>query len=246
MLRTFFAFGSNDLKSVGRDSLLAAVIVAPWLLVIFLRLAVPPLTSFLQTRYTFDLIQHYPLVLCFFLYLNIPLLFGVMTGFLMLDERDDDTLTALRVTPASLTGVISYRLIIGLVFSTVYILITTPLTGLVTIESVWQILPSALVASLFAPVVTLFLVAFAKNKLEGFALMKGAGIVLLGPIASFFIIGDVQYLFGVLPTFWALRSFVLSLQGEPYAVYFAIGVVYNSLLIAVLYNRYQGQFTRSL
>ena len=245
MLRTFLAFGANDLKSVRRDSLLLSVIVTPWLLVLSLRLAVIPLTEFLQAQYSFDLVPYYPLILCFFLYLNIPLLFGVMTGFLMLDERDDDTLAALRVTPASLSGLINYRLTIGFVFSTIYILLTTPLTGLVHIDSVWQILPPALVASMFAPVVTLFLIAFAKNKLEGFALMKGVGIVLLGPIASFFIAGTAQYLLGFLPTYWSLRSFVAALAGEPYAGYFAVGVIYNLLLTALLYRRYQVQFAKS-
>jgi fluoroquinolone transport system permease protein len=245
MLGTLLAFGMNDLKSVRRDSLLLSVILIPWLLVLSLRLAVPPLTVFLQAQYRFDLVPYYPLVLCFFLYLNIPLLFGVMTGFLMLDERDDDTLTALRVTPASLSGLVNYRLMVGFVLSAAYILLTTPLAGLASLDSIWQVLPPALVAAPFAPVVTLFLVAFAKNKLEGFALMKGAGMVLLGPIASFFVVGGVQYLFGILLTFWSLRSFVSALASEPYAVYFAIGVAYNLLLIMSLYHRYQVQFAQS-
>ena len=144
MLRTFSAFGANDLKSVRRDSLLSGVLIAPWLLVLALRLAVPPLAAFFRGRYGFDLQPYYPLVLCFFLYVNIPLLFGVMTGFLMLDERDDDTLTALRVTPASLGGLAGYRLTLSFVLSAICILLTTPLTGLVAIDNLWPIVPPAL------------------------------------------------------------------------------------------------------
>jgi fluoroquinolone transport system permease protein len=246
MLRTYLAFGLNDLKSINRDSLLFGVIIAPWLLVLSLRLVIPPLTEFLATRYQFDLVSYYPLVICFFLFLNIPLLFGVMTGFLMLDERDNDTLTALRVTPASLQGLVKYRLAIAFLFSTVYILITTPLSGLVKIENGFQILIPALLASLFAPVVTLFLAAFARNKLEGFALIKGAGVVLLGPLMSFFMVGAAQYLFGLLPTFWAVHAFVAALNQESYLVYVVIGLIYNSLLIALLYRRYHAQFMSSL
>lgn len=245
MLRTFIAFGANDLKSVRRDSLLVSVVLAPWLLVISLRLAVPPLTEFLERQYSFDLSVYYPQIICFFLFLNIPMLFGVMTGFLMLDERDDDTLTALRVTPASLNGLIFYRLLTGFGFSTVYILLTTPLTGLLRIENLWLIVPSALVASLFAPVVTLFLVSFAKNKLEGFALMKGAGIVLIGPIASFFVAGTAQYLFGILPTFWSLRAFVSALANAPFGTFILIGSAFNLALLVLLYRRYMAQFAKS-
>jgi hypothetical protein len=39
------------------------------------------------------------MLLSFFFVLQIPLLFGLLVGLLVLDERDDDTLTALRVTP---------------------------------------------------------------------------------------------------------------------------------------------------
>jgi fluoroquinolone transport system permease protein len=136
--------------------------------------------------------------------------------------------------------------VIGFVFSTTYILLTTPLTGLVELSGLLQILPAALVASLFAPVVSLFLVAFARNKLEGFALMKGAGVVLLGPLGSFFVDGGAQYLFGILPTFWSLRAFVASLEHEPYAGYITVGIAYNLLLIGILYRRYQVEFARSM
>lgn len=37
------------------------------------------------------------------------MVFGVVTGFLLLDERDDRTLTALQVTPLPLRAYIFYR-----------------------------------------------------------------------------------------------------------------------------------------
>jgi fluoroquinolone transport system permease protein len=245
MLRTLIAFGLNDLKSVRRDSLLLGVILAPWLLVLFLRLAAPPVTDFLLAQYSFDLRPYNPLVLAFFLYLNIPLLFGVLSGFLMLDERDDDTLTALRVTPASLQGMVAYRLLIAFAFSSAYILLTTPLAGLVVINNLRAMVLPALTAALFAPVISLALVAFARNKLEGFALMKGIGVVLLGPLVSFFVEGTAQWLFGILPTFWPLRAFVAALDSEAFVGYAIVGIAYHLLLIAVLYHRYQSQFDSS-
>lgn len=245
MFRTLIAFGANDLKSIRRDSLLFSVMLIPWLLVLSLRLAIPPITEFLQTRSGFDLVPYYPLVVCFFVLLNVPLLFGVMTGFLMLDERDEDTLTALRVTPVALSGLIHYRMWVSFVLSALYIVITVPLTGLIRLEHPLQIVLPALLSALFAPVVTLFLVAFAKNKLEGFALMKGAGLILLGPMASFFVIGEARWLFGVLPTFWSLQAFVAALAQQPYAIYWIGGVIYHLVLIGVLYQRYQRQFSRS-
>ncbi|NJM06005.1 ABC transporter permease subunit [Candidatus Gracilibacteria bacterium] len=242
MMRVFLAFGANDLKSVRRDSLLFSVLITPALLVLALRLAVPPLTIFFQTRYGFDLQRYYPLVACFFLLLNIPLLLGIITGFLMLDERDDDTLTALRVTPTALGGVIGYRLLTGFLLSTVAIMLTIPLSGLVVLQSAWQLLPATMVAALFAPVATLALVAFARNKLEGFALMKGAGLLLMGPIASLFVSGWAQYLFVILPTYWPLQALVAALADKPSALYISGGLLYNVVLMVLLYTQYRRQF----
>ncbi len=214
MLRTLLAFGHNDLKSVRRDSLLLSIALTPWLIVIMLRLAVPSLTAWSYTRYQIRLEDYYPLIVGVFLLLNVPLMFGVMSGFLLLDERDDDTLTALRVTPAALSGLLSYRLLTSALLSWAYMLICLPLTGLVALAQVPRTIPALLLASLFAPIVALALMAFARNKLEGFALLKGVGVVMLGPVAAYFISAGWRLAFGLLPTYWSTQAFWAALNGD--------------------------------
>lgn len=103
------AFGLNDLKSIRREPLLLYMLVIPPIMVLVFRLILPPATAYLSENFDFDLVPYYPMLLSFFFVLQIPLLFGVLVGLLVLDEKDDNTLTALRVTPISMRGYALYR-----------------------------------------------------------------------------------------------------------------------------------------
>ncbi len=109
-MRALVAFGLNDLRSVRRDSLLLYLALIPWLAVLLARLIIPSATDWMAERQGFDLLPYYPLLLSLFFVLQIPLLFGVVMGLLVLDERDDRTLMALQVTPVSLTTYALYRI----------------------------------------------------------------------------------------------------------------------------------------
>ncbi len=239
MLRILSAFGSNDLKSIRRDSLLLGIILAPWLFVITPRLLVPGLTEFLMTRYDFDLVPFYPLILIFLFLLNLPLLFGTLMGFLVLEERDDNTLTALRVTPISIKSFVTYRVSIAIFITILYNLICMPLTGLIPLSAMPAIVPSVLLASLFAPTAGLFLVSFANNKVEGLALTKGFSLLVMGPLFSYFVDREWQFIFGILPTYWSAKVFWLALADRIYGIYFLVGLVYNLLLLLWFIRRFQ-------
>lgn len=244
MMRAVTAFGKNDLKNVGRDSLLLQVMLVPFLFVVPVRLLVPPIESYLQSSFGFDLAPYYPLILSFFFVLNIPLLFGALTGFLILDERDDDTLTALRVTPVSMTSYAGYRVLAAVTMSFLYILLTLPLTGLVSASLLPDLIPVALIAGLFSVFVGLFLAAFASNKVEGLAFMKGVGWLMIGPLAAYFVPGRWELLFGVLPTYWPARAFWVAGEGGNYWPYLLVGAAYALLLVVLLLAQFRKRLYR--
>jgi fluoroquinolone transport system permease protein len=243
-MRVVLAFARNDLRSVGRDSLLVGAALAPWLLVAGVRLLVPAATAWLANAHGVDLVPYYPLLLSLLCLLNIPLLFGMMTGFLMLEERDDRVLAALRVTPLSLRRYLLYRLGTALLLSTAVILIGLPLTGLMA-APVWPPLPVlALLGGLTAPLVALLMAAIAGNKVEGMALSKAFGLLPLGALVAFFIDGEWQWLLGVLPSYWPVRAFWLVSAGGAAWGEVAIGVAYHALLLAALTRRLQARLSR--
>lgn len=95
------AFGVNDLKSVRRESLLLYMLVIPPVMVVAVRLIIPAATDYATAGFGLDLVPYYPLLLSFFFVLQLPLVFGLLVGLLILDERDDDTLTARCAQPPS-------------------------------------------------------------------------------------------------------------------------------------------------
>jgi fluoroquinolone transport system permease protein len=82
-MSTLRAFGINDLKSVRRDSSLVYMLVIPPLMVVLARLILPWATGYLLERFGFG--PYYPMLLSFLFVLQIPLLFGMLVGFLVLD-----------------------------------------------------------------------------------------------------------------------------------------------------------------
>lgn len=243
-MRAIAAFSWNDLANIRRDSLLLYIAVIPWVMVLLLRLLIPVAAAWLYERYAIELAAYYPLVLSFLL-IQMPMMFGVITGLLVLDERDADTLTVLRVTPLPMWSYAGYRLATAVLFSVVYLVILLPLTGMVRLAQMPALVPSLLLAGLLAPVLAMLLAAFAGNKLEGLALMKGSGILLLGPLAAYFVSAEWQLLLGLLPTYWPARAFWAASAGEPAWPYLLVGVIYNGALLAWLVRRFQQRLARA-
>lgn len=233
------AFGANDLRSVRRDSLLVYMLIIPPLMVVLARLILPAARGYLSRNFGFDLVPYYPMLLSFFFVLQIPLLFGVLVGLMILDEKDDDTLTALRVTPISMSGYALYKGGAAVALSFLFVLVALPLTGLLPASLLPVVAPSALLSGLMAPIFALVIATFAANKVEGLALMKVLSIFMLGPLAAYFVGSPWQLLFGLLPTYWPAKAFWVAGEGGNFWPYVLAGLVYALLLISMLLRRFR-------
>ncbi|HSK99290.1 MAG TPA: hypothetical protein VK869_03025 [Rubrobacteraceae bacterium] len=233
------AFGANDLRSVRRDSLLIYMLAIPPLMVVLSRLILPSASGYLSRNLGFDLVPYYPMLLSFFFVLQIPLLFGVLVGLMVLDEKDDDTLTALRVTPISMSGYALYKGGAAVGLSFLYVLVALPLTGLIPASLLPAVAPSAVLSGLMAPIFALVISTFAANKVEGLALMKVLSIFMLGPLAAYFVGSPWQLLFGLLPTYWPAKAFWVAGEGGNFWPYVVAGLVYTLLLISLLLRRFR-------
>lgn len=196
----FKALGPIDMRNVGRDDMLRWMIFVPIFLALLVRFGWPPLVSLLQTSYQFD-ISPYMVMLMSYLLIGSPAVFGVVIGFLLLDERDEGSLTALQVTPLSLNSYVAYRLGMPIILTVILLVISLPLAG-ITSFTFGELLLLGLVAAPLAPLLAVFMAAFANNKVQGFALMKRAGIFFVLPFVAYLIEGNWQWALGFLPIFW--------------------------------------------
>lgn len=220
--------------------MLKYVMVAPVPMLLLLRYGVPLLQERLWERYAFDLAQYYVLLMSF-IAMVLPLLIGAVVGFLLLDQRDDQTLLALQVTPLSLQGYLAYRITMPMMLSVLFSILMVKGAGLVEMGWVEAGL-AALAAAPLAPLGALALAAFASNKVQGFALSKGSGMLMLPPLLAYFMEGSWHWAFGIVPTFWPVRLFWALHGGEAVAgALLLIGISYQLLLILALLKRFVRQ-----
>lgn len=231
-------FTTGDFINIRRDSLLSWMIGMPLFTALLIRLALPRLAGWLATTYAFDLTPYDGLLLSVLLVFITPILLGAVIGFLLLDERDDQTLLALQVTPLPLNRYLLYRLGLPVVLSMGMNLLIVPLTGIDALPFPTQV-PVVLLAALEAPLLALFLATFAENKVAGFALMKGINAVLFLSIVAYFVPPPWQGLAALIPTYWPLKLWwVLSAGGSGWG-YFGGGLIFHLLLLAALLKRFE-------
>ncbi len=237
-IKTLRALSTVDAISVGRDSLLRGMVLVPLGLAVAARWLLPPVIALLNPRLPFDLAALYPHLMSYVLLLLPPAICGMVVGFILLDQRDDHTLTALRVTPLPLTGYLVYRLAGPMLLGLVMTLIALPLAGLLPLGPL-EVLGVALAAAPLAPLTALFLAAFAANKVQGFALQKALGLFLIAPLLGSFVPPPWQVVLWLVPTYWpaallwALPGPVVLLGGL-----FLAGLVYESVLLLALVRRF--------
>ena len=234
----FRSLGAIDVRNVARDSMLRWIAVFTPAFGLLFRFAVPPVADMLHTQFGFDLVAYYPLLMSV-----LPLvaagMTGTVVGFLLLDQRDDQTLTGLMVTPLSLGDYLRYRLGGLMLLSAVCGAVMVPLAGLRETTAL-QVVVSAVTAAPLAPIYALFLGTFAANKVQGFALAKAVGVVLVPCIVAYFVTGPWQNAFGIVPHYWALKVFWLFDVGAAASalVHALIGLAWQAALLMALVQRF--------
>ncbi len=213
MLQVFKALGPVDLRSVRRDAMLQWAVFIPIVAGLAMRYLMPFLAQQINLRFGFDLMPwlHYfaPMLV-----MMTPMIMGMIVGFLLLDQRDDQSLTALMVTPLSLQKYLLYRISVPMVMSFLGGLVVLPLANLEPVSFV-TLLGCSLVSAPLAPMFALFWAVAAKNKVQGMAVMKLSGVILLPAMAVYFIPSAWGWLLGVFPTFWSVQVYRLGQLQSP-------------------------------
>lgn len=237
--RALAAFARNDVRGTYRDPLLVMIVLAPVIWTIGVVLLVPRVTALLSERYGFDLVPYYPLILTALLLLTSIIIAGALAAFLVLDEVDAGTLTALRVTPVPLSTFFAYRAGTVMVVTTVYVVATLSFSGMVEPSVIPTLVPIGLLAGLSAVVTLLLIVAVASNKIQGIAMVRALGMLIAGlPCLPWFIDSTWNLAFGVLPPYWPAKAFWVASDHGTWWPYLLVGVLYNLAVAWPLFRRF--------
>jgi hypothetical protein len=132
--------------------------------------------------------------------LTIPAaLIGWVTGFLLLEDRDEGMLLALDITPVGKSGFLAYRVSVTALLAIALTLYAWPLvlpeTGLLVA------LCLAVLVGINTVGFAVVLPAIARNKVEGLAVTKLTNLLAVAPLLAA-IPSPLRFLAAPLPTFW--------------------------------------------
>jgi len=228
-----------DYKLLRGDPMLALSMAVPFILWALMQFLMPWIIEVVLEQWALDLSPYYRQAGTFFLML-IPMMMGMVYGFILLDERDGGIITAISVTPTGKTGYLKLRLGIPMVLSFVAILLFQILLDLTGNLNLFQrCFISAIIASQ-SLILLLFLGAFAENKVMGMAISKGFGILLLGPILDYILPAPYYWSGAYSPMFWASRS-LLAETNRGFWIYAGITFLFQCLLLWILFSKFRSR-----
>ena len=231
----FTTFIQSEFKKWTRDSLTLFMVVYPMVFALIGRYLLPWADE--NTAFSLDLYGDFAMAA---LALLTPMIFGALMGFSILDDRDDGILFAIRVSPLSLGGFLGFRV--------VFVTLLAFFAGLLVMFvadfgplSLIQIVLIAGVSSLSAPITGFLINAFANNKIEGFAVMKGAGTLLIFPVIGLAFTDAKEFIFALVPGFWPAKAISALCRGDgilnlSYEMYLLLGLFYGILLNILVYR----------
>lgn len=228
-----YSFGMF-IRQISKDSMLLVVLIAPILAAFFFRFGIPIierlLTAYLQET---AILSSYYLLFDLFLSMLTPYMFCFASAMVMLTEYDENMTSYLAVTPIGKKGYILSRLVFPAAISflgSVLLLLYFSLTE----WSMTMIVLICLLTSLASIAVALLVFSVSHNRVEGMAMSKLSGLMMMGLPVPFFLLSSVQYLFAVLPSFW-----IAKLSLEQNLLYFILAILTSLIWIWLLYRKFE-------
>lgn len=206
------------IRQITRDGMLLVLLPAPFLIGLIFKFAIPFASQFLESRLSLSLIPWYGLVDGLLICLT-PMLMAMVSAFLLLEERDEGIGAFYQITPTEGYAYLMARIGFPMVYSllvTDFAAVIFNISGL----SVGTIVCSSFISTLMGSALAMMIVSIAGNRVEGLAISKLAGVILLGLVTVWFIPAPYAVLTAFLPSFWigkmmmdgiSLFSFIMGL-----------------------------------
>ena len=216
----------NELRSIVRDPLYFFFAIYP----IILGTAGYFLVDYMEDTTPVP----WPQVLAMFFIIMTGYIFGALTAFTLLDDKDDKVLMSLKITPIDVKTYVYVKLAVSYVFGLIATIVITFATGFLSGSPIWVIILISVLAALQGPGVVLIVNSLSENKVEGFVYMKMSGLILILPVIAFFYTAWQEAFLIIAPGFWSARLIQIELiptmeTNFTFIVYFIFGVLYNLL-----------------
>lgn len=237
--------GRLDLKLVGRDRFMLVMFGLVLYLTVALRYGLPWLDTYLldnsilpNPSFAYTLADLYPMLIGFFVLFQGSMIAGTIAGFMLIDEKDDRTLTAILVTPVPFNHYVLYRVCVPSLLSVILVL-GMMLVIDIALVPLGQLLLLVLGAAFTGPLTTLFFGIFSANKVQGLAMSKFIGVFGWIILFGWFVDEPWQWLFGLFPPFWICKAYWMALDGDTlWWLALLAGILTQLVLLAIMVKRF--------
>lgn len=199
MKQSFKLFKIGVLQTF-RDGMLFALLPAPFLFGLFIKIGMPIGDDLLQTYFSFSLKPWYPLADAMLIALT-PMFLGMASAFIILEERDEGTGLYYEITPVQGYSYLLARIGLPMIWAFLCSVTTTLIFGISNI-SFSHIISASIISTFTGISITMMTVSFAGNRVEGLVISKLSGLSFLGLLAVWFAPVPYKYLGAILPSFW--------------------------------------------
>lgn len=206
MVNRIYVMLKGDFKNISRDLMLLFILISPIIIALVFNFLIPYAENLLEAELGFQLVEHYLFILSFIIML-VPMMYGMIISFLIIEEKDENILSYLFVTPLSKVEYLLYRTTTAVIMSALFNIFILYFLNLIEIRFI-QSLPVILLAALNSILTVLIIVTFSKNKVEAFAYAKITGILFIAPLIGYLFESNWRYLAAVFPPFWISESFI--------------------------------------
>jgi fluoroquinolone transport system permease protein len=187
--------------------------LTPYMVIVFLRLVLPLLSDTVYQKTGVQLFNYYSIAVISIICV-IPMLFGIVYAFRLLDENDVHILNVISVTPFGMRSFLYLRMIPPSFLSFVVVYLTILLTNPVPEEGWLRTIYISVLMALQAPFVFLFITSLAGNKTKGLKFVKLYWFFLAAVPAGLLLHHPWNYLAFFSPLYWISWAWVTEIPGE--------------------------------
>jgi fluoroquinolone transport system permease protein len=229
-MRQLILLSITDFKLIFRDPSLRIFLAMPLLIFILVLVALPLLVD------SYAGVAKYVPIVLMGATVQTSTMFGFIYSMVLVHEKDIQVAKVYGVLPVSKIGFVASRLLIPFIISTVttfFLLVVQPFYS-------FSLLPMVLLAilcGLLAPLLTLLVSIFSKNKMEGMTWFKLVNFLISVPLAAFFTSKYAAF-FGIIPSHWAFQTLDKMILGEDYFLPVFIGIAFISTLLILMGKRF--------
>jgi fluoroquinolone transport system permease protein len=241
MWSMFRSLLKTDIKFIARDPMLLLAILAPFLLILFLRLVFPLLSDFIYLKSGFLLARYYTLAAITMVSV-IPMFFGIVYAFILLDKNNMHILQVIAVTPAGKKNFLFMRMLVPALLSFIIVLLSIILTNPVPTEGWLRTIFVSFLLSTQSPFIFLFIGSLAGNKVQAIAIAKLYGIFLAAVLFGLLLHHPWNYFAFFSPLYWISWAWITSTPVES-LIYGAISMIITIGCILIFFRHFLKKHT---